>query len=79
MHMYQSKNTSFKGDYDSINYAHTYGHDIEIIHAIQVKHNRQMKAIEDSTRHTLIEAHFNQEQEDDSLVIHIDKEIDILF
>jgi hypothetical protein len=34
-------NTSFRnGEYESINYVYNFGHDIEVMHAINVKHIR---------------------------------------
>ena len=54
------------------------------MHAINVKHIRQIRTIEDSTRYNAIEKHFKEDKgsagaEDESsiTVIPIEKEIDI--
>ena len=63
---------------------YNFGHDIEVMHAIKVKHIRQIRTIEDSTRYNAIEKHFKEDKgsagaEDESsiTVIPIEKEIDI--
>jgi len=55
------------------------------MHAINVKHIRQIRTIEDSTRYNAIEKHFkekanavNMEEESSITVIPIEKEIDIV-
>ena len=73
--------------YDSINYVYNFGHDIEVMHAINVKHIRQIRTIEDAKRTNAIEKHFKEQtskganaEEDESAitVIPIEKEIDIV-
>ena len=59
---YASQSHSFRGgnagEYESINYLYNFGHDVEVMHAIQVKHIRQIKTIEDAHRYTAIDKRF---------------------
>ena len=61
---YASQSHSFRGgnagEYESINYMYNFGHDVEVMHAIQVKHIRQIKTIEDAHRYTAIDKRFRQ-------------------
>ena len=61
---YASQSHSFRGgnagEYESINYLYNFGHDVEVMHAIQVKHIRQIKTIEDAHRYTAIDKRFRQ-------------------
>lgn len=78
-------NTSFRnGEYESINYVYNFGHDIEVMHAINVKHIRQIRTIEDSSRHNAYDKCFKaqseskMEEESSITVIPIEKEIDLV-
>lgn len=78
-------NTSLRnGEYDSINYVYNFGHDIEVMHAINVKHIRQIRTIEDASRHNAIDKYFKVqsesklEEESSVTVIQIEKEIDLV-
>lgn len=68
-----SKNTSFKGDYESISYPA--GHDLEGMHALTVRHARQIKTIEGRGAEPL----FAAEDDPALLVVPVAEEVDISF